>query len=213
MANNKETKGLAVAGMVCGIVGAVFAWIPGVNVIGIILGALAAIFGGVCIAKKHSSGQAIAGLVLGIVSVGVAVIMNIATVKVTEGVVDAGVEITKTAADISSEINKMTGESTDEILGKDVEVTLGNFTVENNGYYNTSKLPVTVKNLLDESKSFNIQIEAVDTAGNRIDTGYVYASSLSAGQSQQFDVFTYVSSDKIEAFKTAKFNIVQVQEL
>ena len=38
---------------------------------------------------------------------------------------------------------------------------------------------------------------------------YVYANNLNAGQSQNFDAFTYISSDKLEAMKSATFKIVE----
>jgi 1-acyl-sn-glycerol-3-phosphate acyltransferase len=67
----QQGNGLAVAGMVCGIVGLVLFWIP---VLGWILAILAIIFSGVGIAKANKGasgkGQAVAGLVLGVVSIG-----------------------------------------------------------------------------------------------------------------------------------------------
>ncbi|HEX5118678.1 MAG TPA: DUF4190 domain-containing protein [Pseudonocardiaceae bacterium] len=62
---------MAIGGMVTGIVGIVFGWVP---VIGFILGAVAVILSGVGINnanKKHASGRgmAIAGLVCGILAV------------------------------------------------------------------------------------------------------------------------------------------------
>lgn len=68
---------------------------------------------------------------------------------------------------------------------------------------------VKVTNKSSETKSFNIHIEAVDSNGTRIDEGYVYANSLSSGQSQDFKIFTYVSSDKLDAMKNATFRIVE----
>lgn len=75
-----------------------------------------------------------------------------------------------------------------------------------------SSLAVTVKNLTDKQASFSIQIEALDSSGNRITQDYIYANDLGAGQSQNFKVFEYISSDNYEAMKEAKFNIVSVSE-
>ena len=52
-------------------------------------------------------------------------------------------------------------------------------------------------------------MEAVDQNGNRINQDYVYANNLTAGQSQDFDIFQFVSSDQIEAMQNATFNIVE----
>jgi uncharacterized protein DUF4190 len=67
----RQGNGLAVAGMVCGIVGLLIA--------GIILGPLAIIFGGIGLSRANKGaphrGQAIAGLVLGILDVVLIVIL------------------------------------------------------------------------------------------------------------------------------------------
>lgn len=60
-----------------------------------------------------------------------------------------------------------------------------------------------------EKKSFSIHIEAIDEKGERIGEDYVYANDLNAGQSQSFDVFEYVESEKIEQMKKAQFKIVE----
>ena len=72
-----------------------------------------------------------------------------------------------------------------------------------------TKLVVQVTNKTKETKSFSIQVEAVDEDGNRINQDYVYANNLTAGQSQKFEIFNFVSSDEIETMKNAKFNIVE----
>ena len=46
--------------------------------------------------------------------------------------------------------------------------------------------------------------------GARIDDGYVYANDLTSGQTQEFKIFTYVSSDKVEEMKNATFKVVEV---
>lgn len=67
-----------------------------------------------------------------------------------------------------------------------------------------------MKNKTTESKSFSIHIETVDETGARIDEGYVSANDLNAGQSQNFEIFTYVSQDKLDKMKKATFKIVEV---
>ena len=70
-------------------------------------------------------------------------------------------------------------------------------------------MTVKVTNKTSETKSFNLHIEAVDESGARINEDYVYANDLAAGQSQSFDIFTYVSSDKLNAMQNATFKIVE----
>ena len=73
----RQGNGLAVAGMVLGIIGVVFAFIPFLGVVlGIILGLLALVLGGVGLGRakdpsRGGRGQAITGVVLGIVTLGI----------------------------------------------------------------------------------------------------------------------------------------------
>lgn len=67
-------KGLAIAALVLGICAFVFAWVPVLNWI---LAILAIVFGIIALVKKAKKGMAIAGLVLGAVSILVAICMSI----------------------------------------------------------------------------------------------------------------------------------------
>lgn len=62
---SRPVDGLAVTGMILGIVAALLCWVP---VIGAVLAILAIIFGGIGISKKISTGMAVTGLVLGIIA-------------------------------------------------------------------------------------------------------------------------------------------------
>ena len=87
---------------------------------------------------------------------------------------------------------------------------LGNFEVTKSSYGVTNtKLTIKVTNKTSEKKSFSFHIEAVDATGARINEDYVYANDLAAGQSQSFEIFTYISSDKLEAMKNATFKIIE----
>lgn len=195
----EQTKksGFSTAGLVLGIIGVCTSFIPIVNNLSFVMGILAIIFGIVALAKKAGKGKVIASIILGII----AITVTINSQKALSDSLDA----------VSKEIDKMTGNNTEEILKNDVDVTLGKFEAKKDKYgMMNTKLVVTVKNKTTEIKSFSIQIEAVDNTGARIENGYVYANNLTAGQSQNFDVFTFVSSDKIETMKNATFKIVEV---
>lgn len=111
---------------------------------------------------------------------------------------------------VSDDLNKATGNSTEEVLANDVDVQIGNFEAVDAGYgLIDTKLSVSVKNKKNETKSFTIQIEAVDSNGSRIANDYIYANNLTAGQSQNFDIFTLVSSDKVEQMKSATYKVVE----
>lgn len=84
-------KGLAIAGMVCGIVGVCFgvfslgiAWIYGV-----ILGILGVVFGAVAKNKGYRGTMATAGIVLGIVSVALCIILYAACVTAVNSAVNS----------------------------------------------------------------------------------------------------------------------------
>ena len=103
----------------------------------------------------------------------------------------------------------MTGNSTDEVLKNDVNVTLGKLKISKDKYgFIDSEMVVTIKNITKEKKSYSIHIEAVDSNGKRIDDDYVYASDLGPGQSQDFKAFTYVEKSKVNDMKSATFKIV-----
>ncbi len=193
----EETKksGFSTAGLVLGIIGVCTSFIPIINNLSFVMGVLAVIFGIVALAKKAGKGKIVASIILGVL----AIVITINSQKALSESLDT----------LSKDLDKMTGSSTEEILANDVEVTLGEFEVTKKEYSTDTKLVVTVKNKHSETKSFSIQVEAVDSQGVRITNDYVYANNLNAGQSQKFEIFNFVSSDKIEDLKNATFKIVE----
>lgn len=197
MANRAETNktGFGTASLVLGIIGICTSFIPIINNLSFVMGLLSVIFGIIALAKKDSKGKVITSIILGIL----AIVITINSQKALSDSLDT----------ISKELDKATGSNTEEILKNDVEVTLGKFQVTKGQYSTDTKLIVTVKNKTSETKSFNIQVEAVDANGSRINQDYVYANNLTAGQSQDIEIFNYVASDKLEAMKNATFKIVE----
>ena len=198
ISRKEETKnsGFATAGLVLGIIGACTSFIPIINNLSFILGILAIIFGIVALIKKSGRGKVIASIILGIVAIAI-------TLSAQKSVSDS-------LDNLSKDLDKVTGNSTEEVLANDAEVTLGSLEVTKGDYGITNtKLVVTVKNKTSEKKSYNFHIEALDSNGSRIGEDYVYANDLNAGQSQNFEIFTYISSDKLDAMKNATFKIVE----
>lgn len=188
-------SGLATAGLILGIVGVCTSFIPIINNISFVIGILGVVFGIISLAKKIGKGKAITAIILGIL----AVVITVNSQQKLSNTLDA----------VSRDLDKAAGNSTEEILKNDVEVSLGNFEVEKGEYFTDTKLTVKVTNKMDEKKSFSIHIEAINEKGERIAEDYVYANDLNAGQSQSFDVFEYVESEKIEQMKKAQFKIVE----
>lgn len=186
----EETRksGFSTAGLVLGIVGICTSFIPIINNLSFVMGVLAIIFGVVAFAKKDSKVKTIIVIILGIL----AIVITINSQK-----------------ELSNAIDTMAGNKTDEVLANYADVSFGSFEVKKGSYSTDTKLTVKVTNKASETKSFNIQVEAVNSDGSRIMNDYIYANSLNAGQSQNFDIFTLVSSDKLEQMKNATFKIVE----
>lgn len=146
--------------------------------------------------KKSSKGQAVAGVILCVL----AIVITINSQKALSDSIDAA----------SKEIDKAIGNSTEEVLKNDVDVTFGKFEVNEDKYgLKETQLKANVKNKTSETKSFNIQVEAIDENGNRITSDYIYVNSLGAEQSQEFQLFTYVEESKLDKMKSATFNVVE----
>lgn len=206
---NKPRSGFAIAALVLGIVAAATSFMPIINnasfliaLIGFILAIVA--IAGIRKGRNSGKGLAVAGLVLSIV----AGLLVLGTQAFYSAVLDEAVDQS------TQQLNKMTGDATDDILGVDVEVTIGDYSINKDQYgLVKSDLPVTVTNLLKEPASFWINIEAVDANGSRINDDTVIINDLGAGQSTKLDAFAFVSSDDYEAMKNASFNIISVSEM
>lgn len=193
--NMVKKSGFSTAGLVLGIIGICTSFIPIINNASFILGILAVIFGLISIIKKASKGKAIVALILGFLSIVITISLQNSW--------------SESFNELSNDLDTMSGENTEEVL-KNVDVKFGTFEVITDEYgYSDTKLVVKITNTSNEKKSFNFTIEAISNDGSRIDTDYIYANNLSAGQSQNFDIFTYVSDDKLDDMKSATFNIVE----
>lgn len=191
---NKKS-GLATAGLVLGIIGICLSFIPILNNASFFLGILAVIFGIIPLIKKASKGKAIAALILGILSIVITLSLQSSW--------------SESLDKVSEDLDNASGENTEEVL-KNVDVNMGTFEVTTDEYgFSETKLVVNVTNNASEKKSYNIEIEAVATDGSRIDTDYIYANDLGAGQSQEFEIFTYVDDADLEAMQSATFEIIE----
>ncbi len=196
--SSQETtsSGLATASLVLSIIGICLSFIPIINNVSFFLGIIAIIFAIIELIKKVGKGKAIAGLIIGILAI--VITMNLQSTW------------SKALNETTKNLSKASGSSTDEILKDDLDVTIGNFEMTKETYSTTTSLPVTLKNKSSSSQSFNVQIEAIDSNGTRILTDNVYASNLSANQTQNFKAFQFVESDKLNELKNATFRIVEI---
>ena len=196
MSEQTKRSGFATAGLVLGIIGVCTSFIPLINNLSFFLGIIGVVFAIISLAKKASKGKAIAALILSALAI-------IITLSAQQAAGEA-------LNEVGQELDKATGASTEEVLQNDVNVELGKFNVTTDEYGITkTKMTVKVTNKTNETKSFNIQVEAVDVDGNRISQDYVYANNLTAGQSQDFNIFEFIASEDIEKMQSATFNIVE----
>lgn len=194
----------AIAGLILGIIALVLSAMPIINNFAFILGVVGLIFGIVGVVgtrdkKKSGKGMAVASVIIA----ALACVIVLASQAVYSAALD----------EAGAQLDKATGDATEEILGSEVDVTLGDLTMKKGSYGMVeSSMPITVKNLTDESHSYQIQVEAVNASGDRITQDYAYMNDLAAGQSQTVKAFTYVSSDEYDAMKKATVKLVSVSQ-
>lgn len=195
----KKSGGLSIIALILGIIGICISFIPILNNASFFLGILATIFSIVALVKKQNKGKAIAAIILGILSIVITLSLQSSW--------------SKSLDKASKDLDDITGDNTTEVLKKDVEVNLGTLEIKKDEYgLIDAKMIVNVTNKSNKKASFSIQIEAVDSDNKRIDDDTVYANNLAAGQSQDFEAFTYISDDKIDAMQNATFKIAEVSK-
>lgn len=194
----------AIVGLILGIIALVLSAMSIINNFAFILGVVGLIFGIVGVVgtrdkKKSGKGMAVASVIIA----ALACVIVLASQAVYSAALD----------EAGAQLDKATGDATEEILGSEVDVTLGDLTMKKGSYGMVeSSMPITVKNLTDESHSYQIQVEAVNASGDRITQDYAYMNDLAAGQSQTVKAFTYVSSDEYDAMKKATVKLVSVSQ-
>lgn len=195
-----ESTGLYTAGLVLGIIGVVFAFIPLCYWIAYILGILALVFGIIGLVKKAEGHKALAATILGAVALVVGIVMNVIAVKTAEKIIDSwGDEVTNT-------VNTFLENYDDDVLDTKVKVTLGEYQDAKDDTWSDKALPVTVTNISDETLSFSVSVEALDANGDRLDEDTVYASNLAPGQSYTEETFDWSSVDE-DVLEQATFRV------
>ncbi len=201
------TSGLGIAGFVIGIIAVMFSFIPIVNNIAFFIGILAVIFGLIGALTHKRKGLSIAGIVLGVLAIVITLALQSMWSSALDSVSD---QLEEAAASADSQLGNLTGDNTDEILQNSLKVEFGEFTMSKDQYgFVHSSLPITVTNLEQDTKTYSLHLEAVDEGNTRIMDDYVFANDLGAGQSQNFEAFTFISDDKYDAMSGAGFRIVE----
>lgn len=212
---NKDKSGLVTAGLVLAIIGIALSAIPIVNNVALVLLVLGLIFGIVGLvksrrSKKSGNGKAIATIIIAALGI---VIVFASQAMYGKFLDDVGKEVDEAAAEFDETINKATGDSTEELLENDVTVELGAFTVSEQDYYVETSLPITVTNRNAEAKTYSIQVEAVDSNGERLGDYTLFTNNLGSGQAENLKAFEFIESERVDSFKNATFKIVSVAQM
>ncbi len=198
----------AVTALIIAIISLLLSPIPIINNFAFVLAIVALVFGIVAITatrkgKKKGRKMAIISLILTVLA-GAIVLGSQAFY---------GDSLDKAGKNIQTSVDNSSGKNTDNLLGKAVTADIGAFQASTDQYgMATTSLPVKVTNKASSSKSYSIQVEAVDATGTRIDDDTISVTNLGAGQSQDFKAFEYVQSDKVDALKTAIFKVATVSQ-
>lgn len=198
----KEKSSLATVALVLGIIGVVLSVIPIIRFISCPLAIISIILAIISVGKKKSVVKAIIALLLAIAALVITITLQIET---TRAVSDA-------MRDMSEGLNDLSGDNTENILKNDLKVEIGEFQITQEGFFAQYKLPVSVKNISENRASFSIKIEAVDSEGKRLKEDIIFVSDLNAGQTQDCEAFTLITSADADALKNATFKIVEVSK-
>ena len=119
----------------------------------------------------------------------------------------------KMSSDATDMVKDSSGGNTEQILDNDLDVTFGTFTRDMTyTTLKTGKLPVSIHNKGEKRATYSVQIEALDTAGNRITEDTVYVQNLAPGQSVTKDAFTFSDEDNYAKLTHATFNVAGVSK-
>ncbi len=199
--NGPGRQGPAITSLVLGIVAAVFCLIPIVGMISLVLAPIGLVFGivgwrGAAAGRRAGKGKAIAGVVLAVLA-GLGAVVS--TVAVATAVDEAG-----------RSIDRAVGNATEDVLAKDLGVTIGSYTATDRGFgLVDGKLTVTLTNKSTERQSFDVKVEALTPSGTRIATDTAFVSDLGPGQSDEVALFEFVSGDDAAQLKNATFRVIE----
>lgn len=128
------------------------------------------------------------GLVIGLVIAAVAIVFMV--------FVAPFIFIDRMTSNASDLLKDSTGGNTEKILADDLDVSFGIF--ERDPEYTslkTGRLAVTFKNKSSEKATYHVQLEAVDSDGNRIAEDTAFVENLAPGQSVTEYAFKFTQDD------------------
>lgn len=214
MEENLENKSaFGTAGVVLGVVGASTAFIPIINNLSFVMGVLGIILGVIGLIKNFSKGKAIAALIFGTLAIIITLNSQSSMSNSLGGNSNSGNSYASQSANNNSSTNNINKKKVysfgEKFTFDDLEIVIGKdytFDTVKNRYsdYNNQtviKLPITVKNVGNETNSLNMfsydvfgsnGIE-IKTLGSYFDENIDYAGELRPGAS--YTKYMYIQYD------------------
>lgn len=217
--NNQQklpTSGLAIAGLVLGIVAIVISWVPIINNFAFffaLIGLIFAIIGlvGALRGKKGGKGMAIAAVVVNVVSIAVV----LGTQSLYSAAIDQAVDdATVSTSDVTVETSDSTDAAATDATATDAAATSGvtaadadKYTIADealSGDEYTVKVSGTFTNNTDSELSYvQVSYRLLDADGAQIDTAFANTSNLPAGGTWKFEAVGITSVDEVATFELA----------
>lgn len=201
----KATSGMAIAGLVLGILAAVSSWIPIVNnlsfiigVIGLVLSVVGAV--GTVRGKKAGKGIAIAALVINLVACGIVLAMQSAVSAAIDDVTSDAVSTENVsvqpedAADVPE--TDTAPEADDAAYAiTDVQMTGDDYSVTISGTFTNSS---------DAEVSYvQVSYRLLDADGAQIGTAYANTNNLPAGGTWKFEAMGFEPLSSVASYELA----------
>lgn len=175
---------------------------------GFVVGIIGLILAVIGIFTSHSRIVGIISAAVCVIAVSVSVVTQVQDRKQ----LDEGLQTAKKTNEIQADED---GSNTDQILNKELDVTLGEWsdTVDEAGNH-TTQLPVTVtsKDSATVSATYSIHLEAVDGDGNILSEDTIMIANLGKGQSQSFTSFQHPDEAVRDALSSATFKIADISK-
>ncbi len=198
----KGTSGMAIAGLVLGILAAVSSWIPIVNNLSFILGAIGLILSivgvvGTVRGKRAGKGLAIAALVINLVACGIVLAMqsamSAAIDDATSGMVSTE-NVSVQPEDAAADAPAPTADDPAYAI-TDVQMTGDDYSVTISG---------TFTNNSDAEVSYvQVSYRLLDAEGAQIGTAYANTNNLPAGGTWKFEAMGFEPLSSVASYELA----------
>lgn len=205
-------SGLSIAALIVAGLGLLLSWVPIINNVAFVFALIALALGipawlGARRGRRTGKGLAFASIVISVLAVASVLATQAFYGKVAD---EVSKSIDESFSELETDADKAFGESTDTVLAEDIDVSIGEFTAKEDEYgFVETSLVVTVTNQTEANISGEVIVAAQAADGSRIGEDHAFIDTLSPGQSAQIEIFQFVEEGKVEALKSATFEVVE----